>query len=208
MTNKSQANQHQPNAHNFWKSLAIENDKSWLADAFYFNVFGVENIIRFNTGSKRDMEFQRADIDVQLQAWNRHANVSEKFRDVDYNDLYIELFSMFPNVKGWMSSSKATHLAYFFPNRMIWLDKTQLINAFEHFISPGISKQEINQLVENYPQKNASVRSTLILKEHAYSVRYIKAYNKTKTKSWDTIGVSIPFNAIENLGVKLQEFRL
>jgi hypothetical protein len=105
--------------HNFWSSLKVERDKAVFADEFYSNVFEVENIIRFDTESERDIDFQRADIDVQLYAWERHSNVSEKFRAIDYNDLYIELYSMYPNVKGWMQNSSADHLAYFFPTRLI-----------------------------------------------------------------------------------------
>jgi len=192
--------------HNFWKSLKVERGKAVSADEFYNNVFEVENIIRFDTESERDMDFQRADIDVQLHGWERHSNVSEKFRDTDYNDLYIELYSMYPNVQGWMQNSSADHLAYFFPTRLIWINKKDLISAFEAFVLPSINKAKIEELVTKYPQRNGSLADEISINSSSYKVHYIKSYNKTTSKVWDTIGISVPFHLLGALGVKLKEY--
>ncbi len=194
--------------HNFWKSLKVECGKAVSADEFYNNVFEVENIIRFDTESERDMDFQRADIDVQLHGWERYSNVSEKFRDTDYNDLYLELCSMYPNVQGWMQNSSADHLAYFFPTRLIWIDKKELISAFETFVLPNINNTKIEELITKYPQRNGSLADEISINSSSYKVRYIKAYNKTTPKVWDTIGVSIPFDLLDAIGVKLKEYAL
>ncbi len=189
----------QQTPHNFWNSLKIEQDKSLLADAFYYSTFGVESITRFNSGSARDMEFQRMDIDVQLNAWGRHANVSEKFRDHDFNDLYLELYSMYPNVPGWMEQSEATHLAYFFPKRMIWLNKKELITCFNQFIQPQINEKSLAQLVNNSPKKSTKVKAAINIKGESFDCYYINAFNKTKVKEWNTLGVSVPFHLLDKL---------
>lgn len=194
--------------HNFWKSLKVERKKAVLADNFYSNVFEVEKIIRFDTESERDMEFQRADIDVQLHAWGRHSNVSEKFRDVDYNDLYVELYSMYPNTKGWMNNSEATHLAYFFPERLIWLDKKDLIKAFELSVLPAINDAVIQKLIDQNPSKNGSVIGNISIHSKQFDLRYIKAYNKTKRKTWDTIGISLPFQLLKEIGITIRQYEL
>ena len=196
------------NPHNFWKSLKVERGKAVSADEFYYNVFEVENIIRFDTESERDIDFQRADIDVQLHAWERHTNVSEKFRDTDYNDLYIELYSMYPNVQGWMQNSSADHLAYFFPTRLIWIDKKDLISAFNALVLPSINNAKIEELITKSPQRNGSITAEVSINSNRYKVRYIKAYNKTTSKVWGTIGVSVPFNLLGAIGVKLKEYAL
>jgi hypothetical protein len=194
--------------HNFWSSLKVERDKAVFADEFYSNVFEVENIIRFDTESELDLDFQRADIDVQLHAWERHSNVSEKFRAIDYNDLYIELYSMYPNVKGWMQNSSADNLAYFFPTRLIWIDKKELIRAFETHVLSNINAAKIEELQTNYRQQNGSLTDEISINSSSHKVRYIKAYNKTKSKDWDTIGLSLPFDLLEAIGVKLKVYAL
>ena len=156
--------------HNFWSSLKVERDKAVFADEFYSNVFEVENIIRFDTESERDIDFQRADIDVQLHAWERHSNVSEKFRAIDYNDLYIELYSMYPNVKGWMQNSSADHLAYFFPTRLIWIDKKELIRAFETHVLSNINAAKIEELQTNYQQQNGSLTDEISINSSSHKV--------------------------------------
>ena len=194
--------------HNFWKSLKVERKKAVLADAFYTHVFEVEKIIRFDTESGRDMEFQRADIDAQLYGWGRHSNVSEKFRDVDYNDLYVELYSMYPATKGWMHNSAADHLAYFFPTRLIWINKKELVIAFQQHILPKIIESKIDELIAQNPSKNGSLLAEITIDSISYKIRYIKAYNKTATKVWDTLGVSLPFDLLAAIGLKLREYKL
>ena len=193
--------------HNFWSSLKVERDKAVFADEFYFNVFEVENIIRFDTESERDMDFQRADIDVQLHAWERHSNVSEKFRAIDYDDLYIELYSMYPNVKGWMQNSSADHLAYFFPTRLIWIDKKDLISIFKKYIEPNIIYSDLNVWLANNKNKSGKYKTEIEVLETNYPVLVINAFNKTANKEWNTVGVSVPFNLLKTCGLVWKEYQ-
>lgn len=194
--------------HNFWQSLEFELRQAQLADFFYQHTFGVENIIRFNTGTSEDMEFQRADIDVQLHGWGRYTNVSEKFRNHDYDDLYLELYSMYPDVKGWMSASEAMHLAYFFPTRVCWLDKPLLIERFEKTILPFLKIQELDQFLLKSPKKSYTQTTSLLINGKRYQCKWVKAYNQTQNKNWDTIGICIPFQLLTDLEIPVKIYDL
>ncbi|MBD80710.1 MAG: hypothetical protein CL840_17480 [Crocinitomicaceae bacterium] len=194
--------------HNFWKSLEYENSKSQVADDFYYHQFKIENRIRFNTGSESDMEFQLKDIDVQLYGWNRYTNVSEKFREVDYNDLYLELYSMYPTVKGWMHKSEANHLAYFFPQRMLWIKEKEIQQVFKDFIEPSIDLETLNLWLEKNPKKSGRYASEIIFENRKYPVFIIVAYNKTQNKNWNTVGVSVPFDLLKAYQLNWKEYSL
>lgn len=193
--------------HNFQKSLAYENSKTSLADSYYFNQLHIEKIIRFNSGSGNDMVFQRRDIDLQLYGWNKHTNVSEKFRDFDFNDLYLELYSMYPEVKGWMHKSEANYLAYFFPKRMIWIDKKDLISIFKKYIEPNIIYSDLNVWLANNKNKSGKYKTEIEVLETNYPVLVINAFNKTANKEWNTVGVSVPFNLLKTCGLVWKEYQ-
>jgi hypothetical protein len=190
--------------HNFWRSLEYEGGKTKRADTFYYNQFKVEEIVRFDTGSAHDMEFQRMDIDVQLYGWGRHANVSEKFRDRDFNDLYLELYSMFPQTKGWMHVKGADYLAYFFPLRMFWINKKDLTRVFEEHIEPRIELDNVRNWIHENSGKSGKCKSEL----NGHEIQVINAFNRVRKRSWNTVGVSVPFSLLKELGLDWKEFRL
>lgn len=183
--------------------MDYESSKSQMADDFYYHQFKVNEIVRFDTGSEADMKFQRADIDVQLHGWGRHANVSEKFRAKDYNDLYLELYSMYPQTLGWMERNEADFLAYFFPQRVLWINKHDLHHFFKAQIQPDVKEEWLTQIQERFPAKNGKVDLNLKGKK----VSIIKAYNKTPTKTWDTIGISVPLDWVAEF-LPIKEYRL
>jgi len=194
--------------HNFQTSLAYENSKSTVADTFYYDQFHVENIIRFNSGSPSDMVFQRQDIDLQLFGWGKHTNVSEKFRDFDFNDLYLELYSMYPETKGWMHKSEANYLAYFFPKRMFWIDKKELQQIFKTQIEPAINFTELESWLKTNKNKSGKYKTQIEVKGQPYSVQIITAFNRTSNKDWNTVGVSVPFNLLKNCGLTWRDSSL
>lgn len=190
--------------HNFWKSLQFEKRKFQMADHVYFDSLCVEEITRFDTGTKHDMEFQKQDIDVQLHAWGRFANVSEKFRDKDYGDLYLELYSMFPNTLGWMDVTGADYLAYFFPLRMLWINKSELKKVFEKCIKQQIPTQKI----EVWIMKNPKQCGRFSFYINNFKMQIVIAYNRTKTKEWYTVGVCVPFKYLKQQGLSWKQYHL
>ena len=194
--------------HNFQESLAYENSKSTIADSFYFDQFHVENIIRFNSGNTSDMVFQRKDIDLQLYGWGRHTNVSEKFRDFDFDDLYLELYSMYPDTKGWMHSSEANYLAYFFPKRMLWIKEQELQIIFKNHIEPSINYIELDEWLSKNRKRSGKFKTEIKVLDKTYSALIINAFNKTINKEWNTTGVSVSFGLLKDCGLTWKEFLL
>lgn len=194
--------------HNFQQSLEYENSKSTIADTFYFDQFHVEEIIRFNTGSPSDMVFQRKDIDLQLFGWNRHTNVSEKFRDYDFNDLYLELYSMYPDTHGWMHKSEANYLAYFFPKRMFWINENELQQVFQKYIEPAINYKELDSWLNKNIKHSGRYKSSIVNESKSYEVQVITAFNRTTNKEWNTVGVSVPFDLLKRCGLTWKEYQL
>ncbi len=90
--------------HNFNKSLLFERSKAEFADNFYRTILNVTEIKRFNSDNEEDMFYQKQDIDVEFKLKEKVYRISEKFRDKDFGDLYIEVFSMYPEVAGWMKT--------------------------------------------------------------------------------------------------------
>ena len=189
--------------HNFWNCLDYEASKANMANNFYYNQLGIESLIRFDTGSEADMKFQRADIDVQLHGWGRFANVSEKFRKKDYNDLYLELYSMYPETKGWMERNEADYLAYFFPTRVLWINKSHLHEFFHNEVSPQIDANWLTEIQLKFPKKNGQIKHKL----NHESISIIKAHNRTKTKTWDTLGVTVSLNWVKE-HLKIKEYAI
>lgn len=190
--------------HNFWKSLDFEGSKTKLADQFYYHTFGIESHVRFDTGSEFDMDFQGLDIDLQLNAWGRHTNVSEKFRDNDFGDLYLEVFSMYPDTPGWTTVEGADHLAYFFPLRMFWIKKPELKEVFNKHIEPYLDHNAIASWVKNNPNRSGKYSITL----EGFEMTMVFAFNQIRKRTWTTVGITVPFNFLEFKGLKWREYRL
>lgn len=101
--------------HNFENSLLHEREQTAKADAFYRYVLLVSDIKRFDTDSEADMEMQLQDVDVLLTLNGIKYRVSEKFRDTDYGDLYVEIYSKYPTTLGWLHTGSPNAILYFTP---------------------------------------------------------------------------------------------
>ena len=76
--------------HNFDKSLQHEREFAERADRFYREQLKASEIRRYNNDNELDMSFQHRDIDVSITINGKTYNVSEKFRDTDFGDMYVE----------------------------------------------------------------------------------------------------------------------
>ena len=88
--------------YNFKYSLQHEKDQAVKADQFYCNILKATEIQRFNVDSETDMEMQRQDVDLLLTLNGLTYRISEKFRDKDFGDLYVEVYSKYPKTPGWL----------------------------------------------------------------------------------------------------------
>lgn len=190
--------------HNFEQSLIDEKKLSTRADKFYREVLNVSDIKRFNSDSESDMEMQRQDIDLLLTLKEITYRVSEKFRDKDFGDLYIEVFSKYPQTPGWLISGTPNAILYFTPFSVYWITHLSLKNFCQKTLLPAIP--------ENYYSKIFKSGKTIIsekikMNDEIYDINIIQAHNHpTEGSNWETIGISIPFEVLEKFNVKLLKF--
>ncbi|MDR3286403.1 MAG: hypothetical protein LBT27_03055 [Prevotellaceae bacterium] len=194
------------NYHNFTESLLREQNYHNHADDFYTKHLGATNIVRYNRNTNDDMTMQRADIDVSFTHKSKIINISEKFRAKDFNDLYIEFYSKFPNVRGWLDKSQADYITYFFPTRVFLIDEKKLSEFYKNQLSPTFSEDIFRNLIEQNPNNNAQKQHYIKLQNNKYRVRIIQAYNKTQDAAWYTMGIAIPFNVLADFGIYCREF--
>lgn len=194
-------------AHHFDKSLKKEGKSGLWADVFYKRApFAVTKIERYNQSTKEDMILQRQDIDVSLSFVDgRTYYVSEKFREHDYNDLLLEIYSKYPNTPGWIHNSNADRMAYFFPKRMFWIDKPNLSTFCINKLFPLVENHAIEHLLS---QQAHSLKVGLKVGGKTYNCILTQAFNRMGKETWNTISISVPFSMLHDFDIRFQEFKL
>jgi hypothetical protein len=187
--------------HQFKKSLQHEREQANEADKFYVEVLHATNIERYNTDSEADMEKQRKDIDVQVTIKGTKFNVSEKFRDKDYGDLYIEVYSKYPHTFGWMHSGSPDAIVYFTPASVYWITHKSLNKFCKNILFPAIPDLWYKEI---YDSHQSIMSKKLKLNNIITNVQIIQAHN-FEGKPWETIGVSLKFDVLERFGVKFKK---
>jgi uncharacterized glyoxalase superfamily protein PhnB len=187
--------------HQFKKSLQHEREQAILADKFYSEVLHATNIIRYNNDTEHDMEMQRKDIDVQVTIKGTSFNISEKFRDKDFGDLYIEVLSKYPHTMGWMHTGSPDAIVYFTPQAVYWITHKSLKAFCDELLFPAIPMAWYEEI---HKSKKTIVSKNLQLKDIDFKVCLIQAHN-FDGKPWETIGVSIGFEVLEHFGVKFRK---
>ncbi|MDR2127114.1 MAG: hypothetical protein LBP63_09830 [Prevotellaceae bacterium] len=193
-------------SHNFSDSMQNEQKSHKRADDFYLNRLGVTDIVRYTGNTKTDLKIQRADIDVSFRRSGKLIKISEKFRAMDYRDLYIEFYSKFPDVCGWLNKSQADYIAYFFPTRVFIIDEKALSEFYKNYLSNAVSSDIFKGLTEQYPNANARKRAWIKIQAHSYKIQIIQAYNEAGNDSWYTMGIAMPFQVLSDFNIYYREF--
>lgn len=188
--------------HNFEKSLAHEREQTSKADKFYREVLHADNIVRFNSDSAIDMDFQHKDIDVQIEAHSICYNISEKFRDKHYNDLFIEIYSKYPNTLGWMHTGSPNAIVYFTPLTVYWITFKTLKQFCELYLFPSLQTTWFDEI---YTSGKSRVKKTVTIENKEIEIQLIQAHNFDGS-GWETIGVSISFEILARFGVNFKEY--
>ena len=126
----------------------------------------------------------------------------------EYYDVETLCGHLASQVKGWMHKSEADHLAYFFPQRMLWIKEKEIQHVFSKFIEPKIDCSALNYWLDKNPKKSGKYRSEIEFEKRKYRVSIIIAYNKTKNKNWNTVGVSVPFDLLKACQLNWKEYQL
>lgn len=188
--------------HNFKASLYHEREQAARANNFYREVLNATAFKRFNTDSEADMDMQRQDVDVLLTLNGINYRVSEKFRDKDFGDLYVEVFSKYPKIPGWIHTGSANAILYFTPKYVYWIT----FKSLSTFCLKSFFQQIPDFWYEELFQSHKSIVSKRLKFERKFiNINLIQAHNYDGA-NWETIGVSAPFSFFVENGVKIKRF--
>lgn len=188
--------------HRFSKSLELERQQAASADSFYTKVLGARQVIRYASESAQDMAMQRLDIDVTIKVGERIFQISEKFRTRDFDDLYLEVYSKYPPILGWMDTGSPQVLVYFTPSKVHWIAHKELKDFYLLHLKPALDEKWFASL---YNSNDSIVSHKLKLDSITTHIRIIQAHN-FENKAWVTMGVGIDIDVLEKFGVKIRSF--
>lgn len=188
--------------HNFKISLENERSQAEKADRFYSEILEASEIKRFNSDSEADMVMQKQDVDVLLTMNNTTYRVSEKFRDKDYGDLYVEVFSKYPQTPGWLETGSPNAVLYFTPNCIYWITHKSLSAFCLETLFPLIPTKWFEELFQSH---KSIISKQLKLNNKFVKINLIQAHNMDGA-IWETIGISASFSVFEDNGVKIKRF--
>ncbi len=186
--------------HSIHESLEREIKGQQRSDRFYKEILYASKIERIPYDTDENKELQRCDIDVYITTGGEKISVSEKDRNRDFNDLLIEFYSIYPDIPGWMENSKAQMLAYFFPERVIWLNKLQLVE----FYHQHLKKLPVIPHFENLKDNNKTISSHYYeISGKMEKVSFIAAYNQ----EYITMSISVSFDLLKRAGVEFKVYK-
>ena len=187
--------------HNFRHSLEYERSMAARADAFYNDVLDAKIIRRFDRDSDEDMKMQREDVDVLIERKGVQYRVSEKFREHDYDDLYIEIYSKYPDTPGWVITGTPNTILYFFPSSVYWVTHKSLYEFCVNKLFPAIPKAYIDEIFEIH---KSYLPKTIVLDSRTVSIKLVQAHNHDGA-DWETIGVCVSFDVLAKNGVQFRK---
>jgi hypothetical protein len=191
--------------HNFDQSLQDERSQTHIADEFYRTQLNANKIIRYSNDTAKDMKMQKKDIDASVFINDKEYFISEKFRNKDYGDIYIELYSKYPHTKGWLEQNHASALLYFTPQKVHWIGYPKL-HWFAHNLLFGALN---NQTIDEFANKESDFSSCeIIIQQKHIPIKLIKAPNLCDGSSWTTIGISIKTKHLQIFGINIKTFDL
>ena len=196
-------------AHNYNKSSDYE--KTWhpIANEFYFSKYPNSSLRRYDGNTPASLSFQKKDIDVSVLRDDKIVHISEKFRQNDYGDLLIELYSKYPKTKGWMHNSEADFLTYFSPKKVYVLKKRELIDWYIQEDFESKLKDALKVFHEENVEKSTRQGIKFQTKQgNLINITLIQAFNQTRGSKWHTISLAILWNDLKKEGLGVKDFEL
>ena len=201
---------------NFYTAITYEKSMQSSADKFYKHL--IYNILfpncpkeyiniqikRWDFADPDGRKMQLDDIDVTLyvdinrpefsEPSHYQWNISEKFRTIDYGDMFIELYSKYPHTKGWGCNTKADKIFYFTPNNVYIIKTEQLKDT----VNDILSQFDLDVLMKSVSINDGIYKDTLI------------TFNKIPTKinkkvMWNGVGTCISWDNLTKLGIKIEK---
>ena len=171
------------------------------ADMFYKNVLKAESVKRYLHDKEEDKEFLAKDQSLFMKIADKETTISEKIREQDWNDIYVEIFKKYPHEEGWIKVTEADHLAYFFPGRVFWAKMDPIKMLCHDILSKAFDSGIYKELYYMYPKNSGRLSKTFKINTKTYSFNFIQTYHEDGENSYYSIGISLPF-------VLLMDFRI
>ena len=189
--------------HNFDKSLQHEREFAERADRFYREQLKASEIRRYNNDNELDMSFQHKDIDVSITINGKNYNVSEKFRDTDFGDMYVEVYSKYSNVLGWIHTGEPDFISYFTPKAVYLISHKNLRDFCINTLFPAIPTKYFQEIFETGKTR---IKKQIVISGKQVEITIIQAHNQTGNSSWKTIGVAVDFEILKFFGTKIKKY--
>ncbi len=194
--------------HVFNNSLEYEKSKLEKADTFYINVLNVTDIKRsdFNTISGKDL--QKKDIDLVFTHKSKQVSISEKFRNVDYDDILIEVYSSFNTptsyVHGWIHKCEADVIMYFTKSKVYKINAKELKKFYFDNIDEKFLTDVFYEIRYNNSQRSLSRKLTLDIGNTDQEIRLVQAYNRSHIDFY-TMSMCVTIEILRKNGVRIYE---
>lgn len=194
----------------FLKALAYEKEQFPRADEFYRRVLNNSmnkiKITRWDyqlNAEHRKMQEDGIDVTIENElATNEYdrrvISISEKFRTSDFGDMFIELYSKFPNITGWGLKEKADLVAYFTPWNVYIIDNDQL----KKVVQAIYDELDAETLAEDLKEAKCF---QYIYKDKIMEVRKVPTCLNGKV-AWEGVGVCIKWEDLKDLGVTIAKY--
>ena len=194
----------------FLKALTYEKEQFPSADEFYRRVLNNSmnkiKITRWDyqlNAKHRKMQEDGIDVTIENElATNEYdrrvISISEKFRTSDFGDMFIELYSKFPNVTGWGLKEKADLVAYFTPWNTYIIDNDQL----KKVVQAIYDELDAETLAEGLKEAKCF---QYIYKDKIMEVRKVPTRLNGKV-AWEGVGVCIKWEDLKDLGVTIAKY--
>ncbi|MBR5296280.1 MAG: hypothetical protein IKU29_00215 [Parabacteroides sp.] len=184
--------------------LNYEQSQQLLANKFYKDHFNSDTT-RYDWGDDYGRSMQRRDIDCSISINGEQVNISEKFRREDWGDIWIELYSSYPNTLGWALTGRGVdYLTYFTKKKytnenQVYVVKHCIIEKFAQqmykFFTDNVdiynelkTKNRVNKVVE----VDGKLMNVWFTK--SVSTRTING----KTSEWTSYGACIKWSDIKD----------
>lgn len=175
--------------HNFRDSQKVEEEGFERQDRFYLEQFGC---LPTRIPWEEDMDFQRGDRDLKIEYCGEEIIVSEKNRTRDFTDTAFEIWSKWPNDKGWGLHSFSKLLCYFLPSSVIIVNMEDMVKILAD------PKNKISRQVGRYEDTHRYL--DIWINGVFYFVPVIRAQNE----SYSSICIAFTDEQLKQLGVRFK----
>ncbi|HNW96843.1 MAG TPA: hypothetical protein PKK00_00365 [Bacteroidales bacterium] len=171
------------------------------ADMFYKNVLKADIIKRYSPKKTEDKDFLAKDINLHVKMNDKETTISEKTRDQDWNDIYVEIYKKYPDEAGWIKFTEAEYLAYFFPGRVFFCKMEPIRNLCQDILCRAVNTGIFKDMYYMFFRSSGRHSQSIKINNKTYSFTFHQTYHEDGDNSYYSIGLILPF-------VMLMDFRI